>query len=125
VNTEAHASEEAWASDNCSPIVEVFYLSGGEDPFVCGASGAVTCGVLQDIEETILEEPLDYFTKGLEGIYKFRCRHNAAQIGDEGRIEIPAHWELERIGYRPLADLEGTSEEVRADEGVDPPADTV
>jgi len=84
-----------------SPEIEIFFLSGGELPFVCGAKGHVTIDMLTEIENDCVENMADIFDQG-EGSYLFSAFYNEAQRGDEGRIEIPAYWELDLIQFKPL-----------------------
>jgi len=87
-------------SDAKCPVVEVFYQSG-DDPFVCGAQGHVTPDVLEEIEKGLKDERDDgTFDKG-DGSYLFRATHQEGQYGDEGRCEIPPHWELDFIAFKP------------------------
>lgn len=37
-----------------------------------------------------------------DGTYLFEVTYISAQIGDYGRVELPAYWHLERVGYRPI-----------------------
>jgi len=83
------------------PEVEIFFLSTGELPFICGAKGHVTIDMLAEIEKDCEENAKDIFDQG-DGSYLFLARHNDAQIGDEGRVEVPAYWELDFICFEPL-----------------------
>ena len=81
-------------------VVEVFYRKG--DPaFVCGANGAIYGGMVEEIEKDFADNPGDGFEKG-DGTYPYVARRVAEQFGEFGRVEIPAHWELEEVGFRPF-----------------------
>ena len=88
-------------SDSGEMTIEVFYQKG--DPaFVCGAHGSITGGMIEDIEKDFADNPDEGFDRG-DGIYLYVPRWESPQVGDEGRIELPGYWNLEEVGFKPMA----------------------
>jgi hypothetical protein len=93
-------------------IIEVFQQKG--DPaFICGVDGWITSETIEAIEKDI-NENRDEDEK--DGNYLYEIHYSEAQTGDEGRIELPAYWDLREIAFTPNA----PGERRRADDaGVD------
>jgi hypothetical protein len=82
--------------------IEVFYTSDPDmPPLITGISGAIRSGEVDAIEQDLAAEALegDLFSQGA-GSYYIRCQHNRAQTDSYGRVEMPAHWEFDRVGFQ-------------------------
>ena len=77
----------------------VFYQSG-DDPFICGINGMIDTISLNEIEMDLVGDAWD-FEDG-SGTYFFEAERILEQVGDGGRIEIGAHWELAQMYYEPI-----------------------
>lgn len=85
-------------SDNKDLLLEVFCLTD-HPRFICGGNGRMTIETLNQID-TELDE-YECFTKG-DGNYFCRAQWIEAQLGEEGRIELPAYWDLTVLDFRPI-----------------------
>ena len=85
-------------SDREETFVEVFSQEG--DPaFVCGLYGRTNGDMIEQIEKD-LNDNRDFMEKG-DGRYLYRVAYESAQIGNEGRIELPAYWDLSLVAFLP------------------------
>ena len=83
-------------------LVEVFSQIGDHDPFVCGAEGHITAEMIEEIERDLREGVEDdQCTRGA-GSYLFDVTHQDGQYGDEGRCEIPPHFELALVAFEDI-----------------------
>jgi hypothetical protein len=85
-------------------MLEVFFTAeDGMPPLICGIDGRVHAGSINDIESSLVEEVTDgdLFSDGA-GSYYIRCAYNQAQTDGYGRVECPAHWEFDRVGFQEL-----------------------
>ena len=87
---------------NYGGTIDVFHMAG-EEAFVCGANGYVTTEMLLEIERDFLENPGEGFDHG-DGIYTFGHRWITAQTGPEGRVEVPAYWDLTFVTHVPVSE---------------------
>ena len=78
------------------PLVEICRLEG-HPLFVCGLQGN-PC-MLEQLESELDEYTI--FNKG-DGSYLCRAEWIEAQIGYEGRVEIPAYWDLDLIAFKSI-----------------------
>lgn len=83
-------------------LIEVFYLAGGETPFICGVNGKATTQCLCEIESDLIGDDPYNFDKG-EGSYFFNVYHEPTQYGFEGRIEIESYYDFTFVRHEPLA----------------------
>lgn len=79
-------------------LVEVFSQPGEHDPFIRGADGHITAEMIDEIERDLREGYEDICASGA-GSYLFEVRHQEGQYGDEGRCEIPPHFELTLVAF--------------------------
>ena len=87
----------SFPSDNAKTIIEVFQQKG--DPaFICGVNGHITTETMEAIEKDINENRDD---DEKDGRYLYEITYSEAQTGDEGRIELPAYWDLSEIAFEP------------------------
>jgi hypothetical protein len=87
----------SFPSDRKKTIIEVFQQKG--DPaFICGVDGWIVGHVMEAIEKDI-NENRDEDEK--DGRYLYEISYSEAQTGDEGRIELPAYWDLREIAFEP------------------------
>ena len=87
----------SFPSDNAKTIIEVFQQKG--DPaFICGVNGHITTETMEAIEKDINENRDD---DEKDGRYLYEISYSEAQTGDEGRIELPAYWDLREIAFTP------------------------
>ena len=87
----------SFPSDNSKTIIEVFQQKG--DPaFICGVNGHITTETMEAIEKDINENRDD---DEKDGRYLYEITYIEAQTGDEGRIELPAYWDLSEIAFKP------------------------
>lgn len=93
-------SIHGFISDMKSPIVEVFYIRD-HPPFVCGINGHYCAEMIENIEETLSEDTENTLDKG-NGNYLYRATYVAAQHGENGRLELPAYWDLSYLAFRPI-----------------------
>jgi hypothetical protein len=80
-------------------IVEVFHQQG-DVPFICAVHGKTTVAALCGIEDELRGEDTPVSEAGT---YRFAASWNKAQVDEMGRIEFPAYWELDQIGFDALA----------------------
>ena len=91
----------SFPSDRKKTIIEVFQQKG--DPaFICGVDGWIVGHVMEAIEKDI-NENRDEDEK--DGRYLYEISYSEAQTGDEGRIELPAYWDLREIAFTPNTEL--------------------
>lgn len=75
-------------------------------PFITNVSAGWGKPALDSIED----ELIDGDWENLPGVpseavsVRYKANHCAAQIGDEGRVELPAYWDLTPIGYEVMDD---------------------
>ena len=72
----------------------------GDAPFICGINGMIDTASLNEIEMDLVGEAWD-FEDG-NGTYFFEAERVLEQVGDGGRIEIGAHWELAQMWMEPI-----------------------
>jgi hypothetical protein len=85
-------------SDREETFVEVFSQEG--DPaFVCGLYGRTNGDMIEQIEKD-LNANRDFMANG-DGRYLYRVTYESAQIGNEGRVELPAYWDLSLVAFLP------------------------
>lgn len=89
---------QTFPSEHESLLIEVLYTEG-DGGYICGVCGNITPHDLQKIEEEDL--PINEMNQG-SGCYLFRADFIPAQVGDWGRIELPAYFELTLIDFKPL-----------------------
>ncbi len=75
-------------------------------PFITNVSAGWGKPALDSIEEELIDGDWENLPGVPPGAVSVRCKanHCAAQIGDEGRVELPAYWDLTRIGYEVMDD---------------------
>lgn len=87
-------------SDREETFVEVFSQEG--DPaFVCGLYGRTNGDMIEQIEKD-LNDNRDFMKNG-DGRYLYRVAYEPAQIDNEGRVELPAYWDLSLVAFLPNA----------------------
>jgi hypothetical protein len=93
--------EGEWVPQNLR-VVAFHY--GCEDIFVCAVSGYACIKTILEIEDACAAYRSDggIFVLG-RGEYLLSCDHRHEQLGDEGRVEFPAYWELSCIDFKPLS----------------------
>ena len=79
-------------------FVEVYYLVD-HAPFICGVDGHITSEILSEIESDMTES--EYWKRG-SGLYLCAVQWIDAQIGDEGRVELPGYWDLDIVQFEPM-----------------------
>lgn len=82
-----------------NPLIEVFYLHD-HLPFICGANGHIGGDILEVIERDLIEYP-ELMIKG-DGTYLFEANWVEAQVGEEGRAELPAYWDLTLVRFESI-----------------------
>ena len=81
-------------------IIEVFRQKG--DPsFICGVEGWILGHVIEAIEKDINDNRDD---NEKDGRYLYEIRYIEAQTNNEGRVEMPAYWDLLEIAFEPNAE---------------------
>ncbi len=80
--------------------VEVFYLKD-HPPVICGWHGGFHDDMYESIEKDLQETVFD---KG-SGTYLFETCWIEAQIGDEGRVELPGYYDLSLIRFQSVDEL--------------------
>lgn len=78
-------------------ILEVLYLEGGEDPFICAVNGRICIEAMAEIEKTLREE--EDFSHG-EGLYLYEAHYFSGQYGEFGMCEISPGWELTQLEHK-------------------------
>ena len=91
----------SFPSDRKKTIIEVF-MQKGDPAFICGVNGHITTETMEAIEKDINENRDD---DEKDGRYLYEITYIEAQTGDEGRIELPAHWDLSEIAFEPNGKL--------------------
>jgi hypothetical protein len=81
------SNEVAWPSDRKVLLVEVFHLTGGEEPYICGIHGWVCSTDIEKIERDLEGRNFD---KGA-GCYLYEARWD----------EVEEYWVLDEVGFRP------------------------
>ena len=75
--------------------IEVALLyQAGDPPFVCGVSGMIDLDSLKRIQDDAVEDFLEFEDDSEDGTYFFDVEWMPAQVGQDGRIEIPGYWSL-------------------------------
>ena len=88
-------------SDRKELYVEFFWING-TPPFICGADGAFTISVLEEIEAQLLDgcTAEECFGKG-EGQYLYKAFYEKAEY--EGPyMTHPAYWDLTEISFKAV-----------------------
>ena len=80
-------------------IVEITFLD--DMAWVSGAIGGVDAEMIKLIEKDFSENMFDGLDRG-DGIYLFKASWDNGQFGDWWRCELPPHWELDFIDFRPI-----------------------
>jgi len=101
-------------SDSGDTTIEVFHQKGNP-AFVCGAHGAITGGMIEEIEKDFADNIDEGFERG-DGMYLYVPRWETPQYGPEGRVELPGYWDLKEVGFKPMESL--ISHELRGGEAV-------
>jgi len=96
--THHNPTAPSFPSDREETLVEVFSQEG--DPaFVCGLCGRPNGDMIKQIEKD-LNANRSFMDKG-DGRYLYRVTYEEAQVGNEGRIELPAYWGLSLVAFSP------------------------
>lgn len=85
-----------------NPLIEVFYLKD-HPPIICGAHGHIGGEMMDDIERDLADNP-EFMDKG-QGTYLYEATWISAQVGDEGRIELPSYWDLDLVRFQSVDEL--------------------
>lgn len=88
-------------SNMAETMVELCWVAGDAQPFVCGAIGNVCVDMLSAIEVDCEAEP-DVFEHG-DGVYLFRVTKQEATYHNGGLVDRE-YWELECVGFEPLTE---------------------
>lgn len=82
--------------------LEIFVLDR-QAMFICGAWGAVTCDVMNQIEGEF-KEPGDWLGSVPEGTETIRVSVDwvPEQVGEYGRVELAGYWELNLLPAREV-----------------------
>jgi hypothetical protein len=95
-NKELRAAQTRLPSESPVTLIEAYADDG---VVICGAHGHVTVEMLTTIEASLVDG--DYPPLTEEATTVFRVDFIEAQRGDEGRIEVPAWWDLTVVGIYP------------------------
>lgn len=91
-------------SSKFNPLIELCFVDE-TTIFVCGAEGNITIGMLEEIENDVLENGLDMFERGV-GTYLFRASYYKGQYGEYGACELAPGWELDFVAFEPFEEDE-------------------
>lgn len=83
--------------------IKVCYFKG-VNPFICEVYGKISVMSLIDMEDELKadSEENQHELIDKEGEYEFGMRHYKAQVGEFGRVEVPAHWDFDLLSYKPF-----------------------
>lgn len=94
VGTKGHVE---FPSERKEIYIQFFYIER-EQPFICGADGHITTGMLDEIERDCLE--FGVFKD--PGDYLFKVNFEPDVIGEYGRVELAGYWDMTLISFDPL-----------------------
>lgn len=106
--SEGAGGESSMPSERAATLVEVFSQHGDHEPFICGAHGHITAEMVEEIEKDLREGIEDDLCDQGPGSYLFIVRHQEGQYGEEGRCELPPHFELALLKFAPCTPGEPT-----------------
>ena len=82
-------------TEDFSTAIQVYYLKGNP-PFICGVKGVMTLGMMEEIEQDLIDNEQDIFTKG-DGDYLFKV----TQFDSGDCCDMP-QYETEETKFVPL-----------------------